>query len=267
MRTVSDMMFEISLANGRYADPRSLARFDTCVYSQSGQDGYIAEIFRRIGERDRFFVEIGTGNGIRNNTRFLLEQGWHGIWVEGNTADVEAARSTFALYISVGSLQIVNNFITSENVNDLLGLADAPAEFDFLSLDIDQNTSHVWRALRHRSRAACIEYNASIPASSALEVPYHWDRGWEGTNWFGAGLKAMQQIGAAKGMQLVGCELTGTDALFVAGATDALFCSPFTAEQHWEPARYDRRGDRGHPSPPLARMWIASKPHPDNGSA
>ena len=48
MNSVADMMFHIALARGRYTDPLSLARFQTQVYSQNGEDGIIAEIFHRI---------------------------------------------------------------------------------------------------------------------------------------------------------------------------------------------------------------------------
>src|SRR3712207_9210254 len=91
------------------------------------------------------------------------------------------------------------------SVDHLLDGVGAPGAFDFLSLDIDRNTAHVWRALRRTARVACIEYNGCLPPSAALEVPYDPVAAWDGTSWFGAGLKTMERIGAAKGMSLVGC--------------------------------------------------------------
>src|SRR5688572_13694008 len=79
-------------ADGRHADPLSLPRHHAQVYSQNGEDGIIAEIFRRIGPRSRTFLEIGIEGGSQNNTRLLLEQGWRGIWIEGNPAFAEQAR-------------------------------------------------------------------------------------------------------------------------------------------------------------------------------
>jgi hypothetical protein len=45
---------------------------------------------------------------------------------------------------------------------------------------------------------------------------------------------------AARGYSLVGCSILGTNAFFVRAdlAGDPLFCSPFTSENHYEPARY-----------------------------
>ena len=74
LQTMGDFLYGIALAQGRYSHPLSLAPHHAQVYSQNGEDGIIAEIFARIGTRDRTFVEIGVENGLQNNTRFLLEQ-------------------------------------------------------------------------------------------------------------------------------------------------------------------------------------------------
>src|ERR1700740_3619408 len=65
----------------RYADPRNLNRHEFQVFSQFGEDGIIAEIFRRVGTVNRTFLEIGIGDGLQNNTTFLLFQGWRGFWI------------------------------------------------------------------------------------------------------------------------------------------------------------------------------------------
>ncbi len=158
---------------------------------------------------------------------------------------------------------LIEAFVTAENINALLDERGVPPAVDFLSLDLDQNTSHVWRAINRRTRAACIEYNGSLPASVALEVPYDPQGAWDGTNWFGASLKALEQIGAGKGMSLVGCELSGLNAFFV-GTREARrrFQRPFTAEAHWEPARYNYVYSRvgGHPASQTARRWAVPEP-------
>ena len=249
-------------ADGRYADPLGLARHQSQVYSQNGEDGIIAEAFRRIGTRDRFFVEIGIGDGQENNTRFLLEQGWRGVWVEGSAEFAQRARDTFAQFIASGHLRLVESLVTAETISALLQDAGVPQEFDFLSLDIDQNTSHVWRALTQRARVVCIEYNASLPAAVPLEVPYDPSSVWDGSNWFGASLKALEQIGTSKQMNLVGCDALGINAFFVASpeADASRFRAPFTAEHHFEPPRYSVVGHAGHPASRVARRWLGGTP-------
>jgi hypothetical protein len=256
MLGTTDLLFLVASGRGRYRHPLSLASHHTRVYSQNGEDGIIAEIFRRIGVRDRCFVEIGTESGGICNTRLLLEQGWRGLWIDSNSGE---ARQTFAEYLRPGgTLCLIEANVTAENINELLDSHGVPATFDFLSLDIDQNTSHVWRALNRRSRVACIEYNASIPASLALEVPYDPQCQWDLTNWYGGSLKALERIGITKQMSLVGCELHGINSFFVARKEARRhFQKPFTAEQHWEPPRY---GEDGHRASPVARRWYCTPP-------
>jgi hypothetical protein len=254
-----DMLFSIALAEGRYTHPLSLARHHAQLYSQNGEDGMIAEAFRRIGMQNRIFVEIGVEDGQQNNTRLLLEQGWTGVWVDGNPAMLASARSTFAAYIDRGALRIIEGNVGVETVNTLLDGAGLPGTVDFLSLDIDQNTSHAWRALQLQARVACIEYNGALPATVALEVPYDRDQHWTGTNWYGASLKALEQIGAAKGMHLVGCDLNGVNAFFVdASLTDGRFQPPFEAAAHFEPIRMSAVRRYGHPPSTTARSWVGS---------
>jgi hypothetical protein len=248
----------IAAADPRRGDPLALRRHESQTYSQNGEDGAVAEIFRRVGARDRFFVEIGVEDGTQNNTRLLLEQGWRGVWVEADPAAAAAARSGFAAFVEAGALVVAAEAVAADTVDRVLDAAGAPAAFDFLSLDIDRNTPHVWRALRRTARVACVEYNGCLPASAALEAPYDPAATWDGTNWFGGGLKAMERIGAAKGMSLVACDGLGVNALFVAAPeAEGRFREPFTAENHHEPLRLHLVGRSGHPPAATGRRWIA----------
>lgn len=233
----------------QFADPRHLCRARGQVYSQNGEDGIIAEIFARIGTRDRFFVEIGLQDGTENNTRLLLETGWRGVWIDFGRRNERAIRARFGEFIDAGRLDFINAMVTAENVNALLDAHHAPPACDFVSIDIDANTHHVWRAMRQRARVACVEYNSSYPPPVAFELPYDPAGMWDGSNRFGASLKAMELIGADKAMCLVGCDWHGTNAFFVA-AHDCgeRFIAPFTAEQHYQPPRYAFEGRPGHPA-------------------
>jgi len=246
-------------ADGRHAEPLSLARHYAQVYSQNGEDGMIAEIFSRVGARDRYFVEIGVENGGQCNTRLLLESGWRGVWLEGSEKSAREAASLFKPFVESGALRIVAGMAAPDTVESLLDRAQVPAEFDFLSLDIDQHTHSVWRAMRRRARVACIEYNASVPPSLPLEVPYMPGAKWQGTNWYGAGLKALELIGAAKDLHLVGCDLVGVNAFFVAAAeTAGRFRTPFTAQTHFEPPGYMTLvAHSAHPPSAAAAAWIS----------
>jgi len=240
-RTAYDRQIDsVIAADGRYSDPRCLARYSASIYSQLGEDGIIAEIFARIGPKDRTFVEIGVEDGRENTTRFLLEMGWRGTWLEASEEQAAKARTLMRDRLDSGQLTIVPAAVTAENVNDLLDSAGVPASFDYLSIDIDQNTPYVWEALRRRSRVACIEYNGHLPPTLPIRVRYDPTRYWDGSMWFGGSLKAMERIGGRKRMALVGCDMLGINAFFVtAEETAGRFREPFNAETHFQRPRFD----------------------------
>lgn len=244
------------LQTPRYANPRHLAHFEAQVFSQNGEDGIIGEIFRRIGTTDRFFVEIGAGHGLEGNTAYLLRQGWKGIWVEADPRAARSIQTHFAAELDSGQLRLVQSFVTRENAAPLLRDAGVPAEFDVLSVDVDRNTSHVWRALSaFRPRVIVIEYNAAFPPSDEWEVPYDPDAVWDESSYFGASLKSLERLGAERGYVLVACERTGLNAFFVRGdAAGDHFVGPFTAEGCYEPPRYFLTREWGHP-----RRWIEAR--------
>jgi hypothetical protein len=237
------------LRTERYADERRLQRFESQVFSQNGEDGILAEIFRRIGRTDRRFVEIGVEDGLENNTAYLLAQGWSGTWVDADAAALERARGHFREPVMQGRLTVVQSFVTAENVVDTLREARTPREFDLLSLDIDRNTYHIWAALRSFSpRVVVVEYNSSILPTDPWVVEYAPDKQWNGTAVFGASLKSFELLGDSLGYRLVGCDLHGVNAFFV--REDLVvdrFLAPFTAENHYEPPRYWLIRRQGHP--------------------
>jgi hypothetical protein len=233
----------------RYADLRRLTRFEHQVFSQGGEDGAIREIFRRIGESNRVFVELGVGNGLENNSAFLLAQGWRGVWVEGSRKNDEAIRASLSREISDGRLKLIENAVTAENASGLLRSALEATEFDLLSVDVDRNTYHVWAALDAlKPRVVVVEYNAHFPADFVWIADYDPSKWWNGTSYFGASLKALEVLGARMGYALVGCDIAGTNAFFVrSDLVGDKFCAPFTAENHYEPVRYFLHGRAGHP--------------------
>jgi hypothetical protein len=195
------------------ADPLDLRRFEKKVFSQNGEDGIIAEIFRRIETSNRFFVECGIQDGSENNTRALLEHdGWHGLWIETSAAYVAAARSNF------GSLpvRIVERHITAENIVGILTDAGVPRDPDLMSVDIDGNDYWIWKAAASfRPRVVVIEYNAAYPPGENVVTPYDPDHVWDGTNRFGASLDALTALAAGLGYVLVGCDSRGVNAFFL----------------------------------------------------
>ncbi|MDP9813451.1 hypothetical protein J2W42_006325 [Rhizobium tibeticum] len=231
----------------RYRDKRHVGAAHGQVYSQNNEDGVVADIFSRVGTNTKTFLEVAAGNGIENATRLLLDLGWNGIWVEAGDAEAQSIRRLMAGPISDGRLTFLQAKVDRDNVVDLLSGA-LVGQLDFLSLDIDYNTSHIWSALKSlRPRVICVEYNAHFPPSVDYEVPYSPDGAWDGTTRFGASLKALERIGRDAGYYLVGCDVFGVNAYFVREdlCDEKTFLAPFAAENHYEPPRYSAVHMRG----------------------
>ena len=245
----------IKESSSKYTDERCISAAYGQVFSQNNEDGIISEIFRRIGCESKTFIEIAAGDGIENTTRLLLETGWSGLWVEAGDAEANCIRNLMRTPIGDGRLVFVNDKVTIDNVEAMVEKSGFVTP-DYVSVDIDYNTSHIWRKLmRFRPRLFCIEYNGHCPPRRPYEVPYREDRAWAGTTKFGASLKALELIGAEHGYCLVGCDIFGVNAFFVRAdlCTQDLFVAPFTAEQHYEPPRYTAVTMRGHGRhPPFA---------------
>lgn len=233
----------------RYADPRKLTRYEYQAFSQYGEDGILEEIFNRIGETNRYFVEFGVETGIECNSSLLLFKGWKGLWIEGNEQSAATIRQNFGGALKNGYLTLLNRFITAENIQSLFTEAGVPAEPDLLSIDIDRNDYYVWQAIEaFRPRVVCMEYNAIFPPSVDFVVPYAADQTWDGSSYFGASLAALNRLATSKEYSLVGCSLAGVNAFFV--RNDCLndhFAEPGNLKAHYEPARYFLYRKEGHP--------------------
>jgi len=241
------------LEDPRYADPRSLTPHRFKLFSQYGQDGMIAEIFRRIGPGKQRFVEIGTAP-LENNTGFLLFQGWSGLWLDSALPPDSEMPGNLGALMEAGKLRCERPFLTRENVRSILAKAGFDREIDFLGIDVDYNTFHLFKAcLAVRPRVFSLEYNGQLPAFLDWVAPYREEAVWDKTFAYGASLKALERVAREGGYSLVGCDLSGSDAFFV--RDDLLgehFLAPYTAERHWEPLRMGLDSRTGHgPAYPL----------------
>ena len=225
----------------RNVDERRLLKSGYRVYSQADEDGILHEIFRRIGEGQRTFLELGVGNGLENNTLFLLIQGWNGIWIEGSDRKAAASKKNLAVQIAEGRLQIEQNFITAPTIDQKIASLTAGRDVDLLSIDLDGNDYYVLDAIRSISpRVIVAEYNSKFHPDVPWIIEYNESHRWDGTDYFGASLKSLELLLTKRGYALVGCNIVGTNAFFVRTdlVNESRFCAPFTAENHYEPSRY-----------------------------
>ena len=77
-------------------------------------------------------------------------------------------------------LTLHEGFVSPATIGQLLQELGVPTEVDLFSLDIDQDTYHIWAALDDfRPRVVVVEYNGGLPPELAWIHPY--DRAEDGT--------------------------------------------------------------------------------------
>ena len=184
--------------------PISLSQHEKKVFSQNGEDGVIKKIFEVIKTTNKYYVEFGVENANECNTRNLRENGgWSGLLIDGGYENKE--------------IGLYQEFITAENINDLFKKYNVPQEFDLLSIDIDYNDFYVWKSLDeiYQPRVVIIEYNASHLPTEDKVVKYDPNAVWDETNYFGASIRALYNLGKRKGYSLIYAENQGVNLFFV----------------------------------------------------
>ncbi|MBT4120389.1 MAG: hypothetical protein HOG89_03485 [Candidatus Peribacter sp.] len=219
----------------------NLNLFERRVTSQNWEDGMIHALFGVIGTTDAYYVEFGTEDGTECNTKQLTRKGWTGLLMDGRENTPESG--------------IKQEFITAENINNLFAKYNVPTEFDLLSIDIDGNDYWVWKAIEGYSpRVVIMEYNACIPYEPAVTVPYKADFSWDKTDYYGASLSALVQLGKEKGYTLIATDCRGVNAFFVREDIAQKHFVLNAPENIFRPAMFKGKLG-GHPKDLKQRPW------------
>lgn len=233
----------------RINNPLCLERYGFKVYSQNDEDGIIEEIFTRIGSKSKKFVEFGVQNGIESNGHYLLLKDWNGLWIECDNACYDQIMEKFQGVIINKQLLVAKEFITKDNINTILVNNGMTGEIDLLSIDVDGNDYHIWKAIKEvNPRVVVIEYNAKIPPSCEWVMPYCEQHRWDGGDKHGASLLALDKLGKEKGYILVGTNISGVNAFFVRNDCAGNNFVPMPVKKLYNPPRFYKEFYTGHPS-------------------
>ena len=237
------------LANGKNI---ALSQHERKVFSQNEEDGVIEKIFEVIGTTNKYYVEFGVENAIECNTRNLRENfGWSGLLMDGGYENQE--------------ISLYKEFITAENINHLFAKYNVPKKFDLLSIDIDFNDFYIWKSLDevYQPRVVVIEHNASHLPTEDKVVKYASNAVWDVTNYYGASIRALYNLGKLKGYSLVYSESRGLNLFFVKnlilGAIQATFKDTNNIFLLYNTPKYGPAPDGGHRYDYKKREYVTSQ--------
>jgi len=213
-------------------------------HSQNGEDGILHYLFSVIGTTSRYVVEMCAGNGREcNAANLIINHGWHALLCDGSEENIRTATAFYWRHPDTMRIPpaISREWLTAENVNEVISRHGFDQQIDLLSIDVDGNDYWLWRAIQVANpRVVIIEIQAGWMADAAVTVPY--DPQFcvrklvdpvlqTDVDYCGASLPAMVKLGREKGYRLVGANRYGFNVVFVRNDIAAELLPEIPAEQ------------------------------------
>jgi hypothetical protein len=185
-------------------------KFSKNKTSQHGEDGIIAEIFLQIGTKNKFVVECGAADGVKNSNTYTIvsKQQWGGLLIEGDPTIYETLKRNYGPFPSAKCINSFISFTGKTSFDEIFKVYQVPKDFDLFILDIDGNEFHVWEAIKEfKPRVVVVEFNQSIPNEVDFVQPKDMSIQQ------GSSLRALARLGGTLGYRLVA--VTDINAFFV----------------------------------------------------
>ena len=219
------------MMNARNIDLTLPSTWEFSGFSQNGEDGIIDVLRRQLLGENRYFIEIGSSDGIQCNSAWLVvAEKYYGMMIEGDSRLVERARRMI-LWYSVGA-ECHNLFVTRESVKELKSLA-IHHDPDVFSLDIDGNDYYVAQAILDggfRPKIFVVEYNSVYGPERSMTIEYRRDFAFKKAHptelYYGVSISGWRNLFERYGYCFVTVDRNGVNGFFVDPASfDAAFLS------------------------------------------
>jgi len=209
-----------AMMHAREVDLTKPSTWEFSGFSQNGEDGIIDVLRGQLLKYNRYFIEIGSANGIENNTSWLtVAEKYSGIMIEGNPRKVEHARRMLLRY-SIG-LECRNMFITKANIEELSSISFYQ-DPDIFSLDIDGNDFYIAKAVLDggfRPKIFVVEYNSVYGPDQSLTVEYKDNFIFTAAHpthlYYGVSIAGWRKFFESRNYRFVTVDQNGVNAFFV----------------------------------------------------
>ena len=229
LRTNTALSRAAATSAARTLDPTDPRSWEFCAFSQNQEDGIIDYLCRRVRRPNRYFVEIGAGNGQENNSSWLaVGLRFNGLMIDGNPTSIEQCRrllGEFTLNVQARAM-----FVEPETCAEIARLA-VHQDPDFLSLDIDGVDYFVMSALVDaglRPKIVAVEYNSAYGPDKKLAVQYRpgfrYLEAHASGLYYGTSVAGWRAFFERRGYRFIAVDGNGVNAFFVdTNAFDAAF--------------------------------------------
>lgn len=155
-------------------------KYNYKVYSQSGEDGIVDELFKRLGIDSGWVVEFGAWNGKAfSNTFEKVRTGkFKAVYIESDPIRYKALTETALMYPNIIP---INKYIEytedAENLlQNVLKITPIPKEFELCSIDTDSYDYQIWDSFKgYNPKIVIIESSPYAPGEYIFNPQVYWD--------------------------------------------------------------------------------------------
>ena len=201
-----------------YESAKNINEVELKINSQNGEDGIIDFLTYKLNILKTNFVEIGVGEYIEANTRFLYDR-YHprGLIIDCIKDLKNKVSSNVNLW--KGELNIVEHSVNADNINKILK-DNCNFEIDLFSLDIDSIDYWIIERLEPKiSKIFIAEYNSVFGDKYDVSVPNleKFDRAsyHHSGLCYGMSLRALVRLMKNKGFYFIGTNTLKNNAFFI----------------------------------------------------
>ena len=204
----------------RRIDPTNPPSWEFSAFSQNGEDGIIDFLLTEIKNPNRYFIEIGSSDGIENNSSWLaLAKKYNGLMIEGDTGTAKMLEQIFAS-LNLG-IDCLSMFVTKQSITQIKerSLYLNP---DVFSLDIDGCDYYIAEDLMKagfRPKICVVEYNSAFGPHNSVTIKYSdsfdYRKAHESNLYFGVSIAGWKAYFLKWGYKFVSVDQNGVDAFFI----------------------------------------------------
>lgn len=209
-----------AMMQARNIDLKKPSSWEFSGFSQNGEDGILDVLRKQLLTSNRYFIEIGTSDGIENNSAWLLiAEKYNGIMIEGDPKLVERTKRMVLGY-SIGS-ECHNMFVTKNSIPELKLLA-MHHDPDVFSLDIDGNDYYIAQAILDggfRPKIFVVEYNSVYGPERSITIEYQekfvFTKAHSTHLYYGVSISGWKKFFAQHGYKFITVDRNGVNGFFV----------------------------------------------------
>jgi hypothetical protein len=207
-------------AGVRRIDPSNPISWEFGGFSQHGEDGIHDYLISHLKDRNRFFFEIGSADGLENcSSWFAIARSYAGVMVEGNPSQSRrCARVVNGHWVC--NVHPVNLMVDGQNIKSLMKMCPFQ-NADLFVIDIDGIDYYILQKVLEmgfRPKVLTVEYNSAFGPEAAITVPYRgsFDRlaAHPTGIYYGVSVAAWRKLLGGFGYKFLSVESSGGNAFF-----------------------------------------------------